>query len=135
MKSDIQFPHVKGVTVAIARQMVGNEMEWRAYLINDNDFTIYNVLVSSKGYGEYKGEKKETSILRQHFESVSPGVALIELLDPELFNLCNEFWVSYYSDERRSMLHDKKFVFMPGSVAEHNLSYIPQLKSEGVLHG
>jgi hypothetical protein len=135
MKADIEFPHVKGVTVAIGCHKENGSEEWKAYLINENDFTIYNVLVASKGYGELKGERKETSILRQHFDAVAPGAALIELLDPELFNLCNEFWISYYSDIDRTVLHDKKFVFMPGSVADNNLSYIPQIKMDGVLHG
>jgi hypothetical protein len=59
----------------------------------------------------------------------------IELIQPELFDLCNEFWVSYYIDDGSNKIFDKKFLFLPGSVIEENMSFIPVLQMEGILHG
>jgi hypothetical protein len=59
----------------------------------------------------------------------------IELIQPELFDLCNEFWVSYYPDDDTNRIFDKKFLFLPGSVIEENMSFIPVLQMEGVVHG
>lgn len=135
MKADLEIPEVKGVTIAIGRtKLEDGTYEWRAFLINQNDFPLFNVLISSKGYGEISGEMQKTSVLRQHFKQISSGVALVELLDPAVFNLCNEFWVSYYLDEKGGKIFDKKFLFMPGSLYENNLRYLSQIQMEGILH-
>ena len=113
------------------------EYEWKVFVMNSNDFGIRNVLVTSKGYGEIDGRQKTTGILRHHVQALPPHSAMpIELIQPELFDLCNEFWVSYYmEDESNPKIYDKKFLFLPGSVIEENLSYIPVIQAEGVLHG
>lgn len=137
MKSDIQFPKVEGVSIVIGREKLSDgTFEWTVFVMNTNDFGIRNVLVASKGYGEIDGVKKSTGILRHHVRSLPPHSAMpIELIQPELFNLCNEFWVSYYLDDDSNKIFDKKFLFLPGSVIEENLSFIPILRCEGVLHG
>jgi hypothetical protein len=133
MKKDIDFYPVEGVSIAIAREV--NELaqeEWNVYVINVNDFALENVLVSSKGYGEVKGEEVKTSVLRHMFEQVGPKSALqVEPIDPNLFQITNEFWVSYYIGRN---IHDKRFVFVPGSVVEENIIPISILEKEGVLH-
>jgi hypothetical protein len=132
MKKDIIVPEVKNVTLAIARNESGAEREWRVYLINNNDFPIENTLVASKGYGEKDGEKQETSILRHFLETVpARSAALIEPIDPALFHLNNEYWVSYYVGRD---IYDKKFVFVPDAIREENISFIRELAMEGVLH-
>jgi hypothetical protein len=118
MKRDIDFPAVKGVTVAIARKEVpGAEPEWTVYLINKNDYPLSNVLVASKGYGSDPGpggEKQRTSILRHLIEFVDAGgSAIIERIDKQVFHLVNEYWVSYYVGENGRDIYDKKFLFMP----------------------
>jgi hypothetical protein len=137
MKSDISFPRVVGVYIVIGREPQKNgEFEWRVFVMNSNDFGIRNVLVTSRGYGEIGGQEKKTATLRHHVKNLPPHSAMpIELIQPELFDLCNEFWVSYYLDDESNKIFDKKFLFLPGSVIEENMSFIPTLQMEGVLHG
>lgn len=133
MMKDIEIPEVKNVTLAIARQQViGESAEWKVYLINNNDHPIENTLVASKGYGEKDGEKQQTSVLRHFLQTVPPNsAALIEPIDPAVFHLNNEYWVSYYIDKQ---IFDKRFVFVPDSIKEENLSFIKEIEMEGVLH-
>lgn len=133
MKKDIQFPPVEGVKVAIARQInKANQPEWRVFLINRNRQTITNVFVTSKGYGEKDEVKQKTSTLRHFFAEV-PGSShhLIEPIDPQVFHLTNEYWVSYFIGNQ---VYDKKFIFVPDSITEGNLIPIQNLGLEGVLH-
>lgn len=133
MMKDIDIPEVKNVTLAVARtQAPGEKSEWRVYLINKNEHPIENTLVASKGYGERDGEKQETSVLRHFLQTVAPHSAtLIEPIDPAVFHLNNEYWVSYYIDRQ---IFDKRFVFVPDSIREDNLSFIKEIELEGVLH-
>lgn len=133
MIKDIVVPEVKNVTLAIARRDgQGMSPEWKVYLINNNEFPLENTLVASKGYGEQDGEKQTTSILRHFLETVSPhSTALVEPIDPAVFHLNNEYWVSYYIG---TQIYDKRFVFVPDSIREENIIFIPELDMEGVLH-
>ncbi|MDH4090679.1 MAG: hypothetical protein OEV74_10700 [Cyclobacteriaceae bacterium] len=133
MISDIKIPEVKNVTLAVARKRnIGESDEWKVYLINSNDFPIENTLVASKGYGEKDGEEQRTSILRHFLDTILANSAtLIEPIDPGVFHLNNEYWVSYYVG---SQIFDKRFVFVPDAIREENLSYIKELEMEGVLH-
>ncbi|GGK83563.1 hypothetical protein ACD591_13955 [Rufibacter glacialis] len=133
MKKDIDFHQVEGVSIAIAREVndLGQE-EWNVYFINSNEFYLENVLISTKGYGHLNGDEVKTSVLRHMFDQMAPKSALqVEPIDPALFQITNEFWVSYYIG---STIYDKRFVFVPGSVIEENLSAISILEKEGVLH-
>lgn len=132
MKKDIDFPIVEGVRMAISRQKneVSGEYEFAVYLINENDFTLENILVNSSGYSKKKEQK--TSVLRHYLNNLSPNsVAKIESINPELFALTNQFWVSYYVDKK---VYDKKFIFVPDSITEENFKHIDRLEMEGVLH-
>ncbi|KAA3440633.1 hypothetical protein [Rufibacter hautae] len=133
MKKDIDFHQVEGVAVAIAREV--NELgqdEWNVYFINNNDFYLENVLISSKGYGEHEGQEVKTSVLRHMFDQMGPKTALqVEPIDPALFHITNEFWVSYYIGRN---IHDKRFLFVPGSISEDHLIHISILEKEGILH-
>ena len=133
MMKDIEIPEVKNVTLAVARdQTPGEKGEWKVYLINKNEHPIENTLVSSKGYGEKNGEKQETSVLRHFLQTVPPhSGTLIEPIDPDVFHLNNEYWVSYYIDRQ---IFDKRFVFVPDSIREENLSFIKEIEMEGILH-
>jgi hypothetical protein len=133
MIKDIKIPEVKNVTLAVARKKsIGESDEWKVYLINSNDVPIENTLVASKGYGEKDGEKQMTSTLRHFLETVpSHSAALIEPIDPAVFHLNNEYWVSYYIG---SQIFDKRFVFVPDTICEANISFIKELEMEGVLH-
>lgn len=138
MKQDIEFPSVKGISVAVARKLVeGTEQyEWLVYLINNNEFALANVLVASRGYGtDAQGEPQKTSTLRHLIEYVAPNdYAVIEPIDSSVFHLCNEYWVSYYIGEFGKQIYDKKFLFLPDTIVNSHISYIPQIALEGVLH-
>jgi hypothetical protein len=132
MIKDINIPEVENVTLAVAREKTEGESSWKVYLINSNPFSIENTLVSSKGYGEKDGEMQKTSILRHFLEIVPPNSAvLVEPIDPSVFHLNNEYWVSYYVGGE---IFDKRFVFVPDAIREENISFIKELNMEGVLH-
>lgn len=133
MIKDIIVPEVKNVTLAVARtDSQGPEREWKVYLINNNDVALENTLVASKGYGEKDGEKQNTSILRHFLETVAAhSTALIEPIDPAVFHLNNEYWVSYYIG---TQIYDKRFIFVPDTICEENISFIRELEMDGVLH-
>lgn len=132
MKKDIDFGKVEGVYVSIAREEIDGQHLWKVYLINDNTFEINNVLINSKGYGTKDGEEQKTSVLRHFIETIpAQSIAPIETIQPDVFHLNNEYWVSYYTHDG---LFDKKFIFVPDSIIEENIQFIPQLNLEGVLH-
>lgn len=130
MKKDIDFKPVENVFLTVAKEKEG-EM-WKVYLLNRNRETITNVMITSKGYGEKNGEKQETSILRHAIPHVEPGeFALIEPIDPGVFHLNNEYWVSFFIGKQ---IYDKKYIFVPDSIKDENLSYIKELNQNGILH-
>lgn len=133
MKKDIEIPEVKNVTLAVVRKKnIGEADEWQVYIINNNDHPIENTLVSSKGYGEKDGEQQKTSTLRHFLETVpAKSGMVIEPIDPGVFHLNNEYWVSYYIDKK---IYDKRFVFVPDTICEANITFIKELEMEGVLH-
>lgn len=133
MKKDIETPEVKNVTLAVVREKnILNQDEWKVFIINNNTYPIENTLVASQGYGEKEGEQQRTSTLRHFLETVpAEGFAMVEPIDPSLFHLNNEYWVSYYVD---TQIYDRRFVFVPDSICEKNLTFIKVLEMEGVLH-
>ena len=137
MKQDISFDPVEGVSVAIipdeqALTPAGQPL-WQVYLLNHNDFPLENVIVNANGYGEQPdGEKVRTTTLRYLFEQVPPHTAVpVESIDPAVFHLNNQYWVSYY---RGPQIFDKKFIFVPDSIVSDNLIHIALLDRQGVLH-
>jgi len=134
MKKDITFPVVKGVYIAIAHGEQHSEEAalWQVILINENNFALETVTISSRGYGLLEDKEVETSVLRHFFPTVEPqSYQVVELIDPAVFNINNEFWVSYFVG---SQLYDKKFIFLPESIIKKNMTYIPILDKEGILH-
>ncbi|MBN7811793.1 hypothetical protein J0A68_12615 [Algoriphagus sp. H41] len=132
MKKDIDFSPVTGVKLAIAKTETAQGSEWAVYIINLNLIELTNVMITSKGYGLLDGEKRQTSTLRHMIEELgSQSVAKVEPIDPAVFALTNEFWVSYYILDQ---IFDKKFIFTPGSFDPSHLGLIPELGLEGILH-
>ncbi|SIN64835.1 hypothetical protein [Algoriphagus halophilus] len=132
MKKDIDFHPVTGVKLAIAKQETANGVEWGVYIFNLNLIELKTIMITSKGYGILDGEKRQTSTLRHMIEELGPEeMAKIEPIDPAVFSLTNEFWVSYYILDQ---IFDKKFIFTPGSFDPANIQMIPELGLEGILH-
>ncbi len=132
MKKDIEFPKVEGVKLAIAKKDTELDApEWAVYCINTNEFVIRNVLITSRGYGG-EGDDRQTSTLRHMIDAVKPHqTEIIEPIDPSIFDLFNEYWISYYVND---VIYDKKFVFPPFSTSETLLSEIKLLGLKGILH-
>jgi hypothetical protein len=87
--------------------------------------------VTSKGYGEKDGIAVKTSLLRHSIGDVSQqSAAAIEAIDPQVFGLTNEYWVSFYLGKE---IFDKKFIFLPESIVDSNLIKIPVLNQPGVM--
>lgn len=129
MINDIAFYPVENIKLVVTKTDI---KYWQVHLINNNNNTLKNTLVTSKGYGESKGNKQKTSVLRHYFEKVpANGSVIIESITDELFHLFNEYWISYYIGNQ---IYDKKFLFVPESIKEEHLVYIEELDLTGVLH-
>jgi len=132
MKKDIEFPSVTDVAVAIINEKNDlNQDEWNVYLLNFKNEPIEGVLVSSRGYGEVNQEKRKTSELR-HFLNVvnQKSFAKIEPIVEDVFGLNNEYWVSFYLNQK---MYDKRFIFLPETISVNNLIPIPIINKKGVI--
>lgn len=130
MKKDIPQYKVEDLAIAIVPSEEDQDM-WETYAINLKDEPISNVLIKSSGYGEINGEQFKTSVLRHFFELIGPlQVVKIEPIQTKVFNLTNEYWVSFnYKD----YMYDKKYIFVKGSIHESHFTRIPFLDKQGVM--
>lgn len=132
MKKDLPNNIVEDVAMAVVLLNETPEVgSWTVYLVNLKDVQLNNVLISSKGYGEKDGKMVKTSILRHFIGDVKAhAFAGVEAIDPEVFGLTNEYWLSYYID---GIIYDKKFIFLPESIVDENLIHIPLVDKPGVM--
>lgn len=132
MKKDLPENIVEDVAMAVVLSGETPEVKnWTVYLINLKDKGIDNVLISSKGYGEKDGKMVKTSILRHFLGDVAArSFKGVEAIDPEVFGLTNEYWLSYYID---GVIFDKKFIFLPESIVDEHLIHIPLVDGPGVM--
>lgn len=130
MLKDIPNLKVTSIGIAICPRHEEDEF-WDVFLINQKNEAIRNLIVSSKGYGEQNDEMVKTVILRQYVESVQPNhFFLIEALSKNLFNIANEYWISF---QLNGHLYDKRFVFVNGSINNDYFIQIPFLDRKGVM--
>ncbi len=130
MKKDIPQHKVEDLAIAVVPNDE-DETIWDSYVINLKDEPIDSLLINSRGYGEIDGERKETSVLRHFFEQLGPlAIAKIEPIPKNLFNLTNEYWVSFQYD---GYMYDKKYVFVRGSIDKSNFTTIPFINKKGVM--
>jgi hypothetical protein len=130
MKKDIPQHKVQDLAIAI---VPGEEDEnlWDTYIINLKEEPIKSVLINSRGYGELEGEDIKTTVLRHFFEEIGPlQIEKIEPIQKKLFNIANEYWVSFQYD---GYMYDKKYVFVKGSISEINFTLIPFINKKGVM--
>tara|TARA_R110002124_G_C8573050_1_gene481577 strand:- start:57 stop:464 length:408 start_codon:yes stop_codon:yes gene_type:complete len=133
MRKDIIIPEVENVFVAAVQEWSDDFMEkvWYAYLVNDSDFLIENVLIVSKAFGTIDGEMKKTSLLRHAFVEVpSVSVVKIEMVEKSVLALNNEFMVTFFMGNK---MYDKKFIFKANSITENDTEEVPILFVEGVI--
>lgn len=132
MKADLPENIVEDVAIAVVLMSETPEVKnWNVYLVNLKNEPLTNVLITSKGYGEKDGKQVKTSLLR-HFvgDLEAQAYAAIEAIDPAVFGLTNEYWLSYYIGKD---IYDKKFIFLPESIVDNNLIRIPLLNKPGVM--
>lgn len=129
MNDKINYIPVKDVYIAVSND---DKDIWNVYVINKSEQPITNVIIATKGYGEINGESKKTSVLRHMVERVEKNTyELVEPIDPALFQLTNEFWVSFYIGRQ---IYDKKYVFTPASFLKDNMINLPLINKNGILH-
>ncbi len=129
MKKDIEIPLVKNVTIALC-QIPGEG--WEVRIVNANEVRIDNVLVTSKGYGKLNNKDVKTSTLRHFVGDINAASsALVEPIKEDLFQLTNEYWVTYYI---KGTIYDKKFIFVKGSIKSDHLTYNEILKTKAIVH-
>ena len=130
MLKDINFQRIESIAVAV----IPDEKEdgiWKAFLLNQTDFILKTVMVSSKGYGDIDGKLKETATLRWILNDMPPqSFQPIEEIPDELRLLNNEFLISFVINGK---LLDKKVIFVPESIQETFYIDVPLLNQKGVL--
>jgi hypothetical protein len=132
MLKDIHQPEVKDIGVAIIQEPgEDNALVWNVYLLNWGNEKIYGILVTSRGYGVINEETRESSVLRHFFEELPAGGFIkIEPVIEDVFELTNEYWVSYYLNGK---IFDKKFIFPATFIRYENFKQIPILGNKGVM--
>lgn len=132
MLKDIIEPEFDGIGVAAVYELNDEEIYvWNVYLINFNNALISGVLVSSKGYGTINGEEIKTSVLRHSLNEIdSLDYCKIEPIHQDLFELNNEYWVSFFLDGK---IYDRKFVFVSNTIEKSRLAHINIINKNGIL--
>lgn len=135
MRKDIVIPKVENVYIAAIQEWNDDFMQktWYAYLINDGDYKLENVIIVSGASGMIDGEMRKTSQLRHGFIEI-PAVSSvkIELIEDSVLALDNQFMVSYFID---NTLYDKNYVFKAGTIDEAKTEEVPLLFKDGILVG
>lgn len=134
MKKDLPVNIVEDISIAVVLEnSTPNNISWTVYLVNEKNVALTNVLVSSKGYGEKDGREVKTTTLRHFLGDVAPKTSVqIEIIDTQVFGLTNEYLLSFYID---NTIYDKKYIFLPESIVDDNLSKVPLVNKPGVIIG
>lgn len=134
MKKDLPENIVEDISIAIVLEnATPSDKVWNVYLINEKKLPLINVIVSSKGYGEKDGVEVKTTVLRHFLGDIEANTSRkIEAIDPQVFGLTNEYWLSYYIDKT---IYDKKYIFLPESIVDENLIKVPLVNKAGIVIG
>lgn len=134
MKKDLPENIVEDISIAIVLEnATPSDKVWNVYLIKEKKLPLINVIVSSKGYGEKDGVEVKTTVLRHFLGDIEANTSRkIEAIDPQVFGLTNEYWLSYYIDKT---IYDKKYIFLPESIVDENLIKVPLVNKAGIVIG
>lgn len=131
---DLRGPKVENIGIAVVQELSeAGEKIYNVYLLNLSEDIIEGIIVTSNGYGENvnTGEKVKTSTLRHCLEVMLPNeAAKLEPIMEDVFGLTNEYWLSFWKEDK---MHDKKYIFVPESISEANMTTIPVLGLKGVM--
>jgi len=129
MKKDLRIPEVTNVFMAVVKEYndIYKTDDWNVYIINNKPIDLEMVLLVSHGYDD----KDTTSKMRHKIEKLpANSFAKVEMIQPELFKLNNEFKASFF--EGNSMF-DKTFLFKKNTLKEGALRMISYLGRKGIL--
>lgn len=132
MKRDIPIRKVENLALAmIPRNDHIDDELWDVFIINLKEDPIQSVLVNSKGYGKIDGDECKTATFRHFFDEIGPqSVEQLEAIIKRVFQLTNEFWVSFSYD---NYLFDKKYIFVRGVDDESLFTEIPLIGRRGIM--
>ncbi len=112
MKADLKQPESTHVALAIKVDESLAEPYWTIHLVNQSNLMLEQIMVTATGYSPNHSIK--TSTLRHRLANLPPKKSQqIEVLSPQVFDLQNQYLVSYFIDGR---LYDKKFVIKAGTI-------------------
>ena len=129
MKKDILIPEVSDVFMAVVKEYndIYKTEDWNVYIINNKQVDLEMVLIVSHGYDK----KDATSKMRHKIEKLpANSYAKVELIQPELFKLNNEFKVTFFENNR---MFEKIFLFKKNTLNEGALRVISLLGKKGIL--
>ena len=130
MLKDINFSSKDTVAIALAKNNPQDDM-WIAYLLNLDNQELNTVMVSSRGYGELDGVKKETATLRWNLGEISAqSVCIIEEIPEDVLQLNNEFLISFFIDNQ---FFNKKIILNSENVIEDFYIDLPLIHKKGIL--
>ncbi|MDE3743171.1 hypothetical protein [Maribacter polysaccharolyticus] len=129
MKKDIEIPVAKDVFIALIHEWNDDFMakKWNAYILNDRATPIEMVLVVSKGYDQ---DRKTSTMRRSITMMAAKSYAKIELVQDDVLELNNEFFVTFFADGK---LFERKFLFGKNTVDESLSVDIPIIHKPGIL--
>lgn len=129
MKKDIQIPEVSDVLMAVVKEYNSDFRtdDWNVYIINNKPENLEMVLIISYG----SDEEDSTSLMRHKIEKLpANSYAKVELIQPELFKLNNEFKITFFANNK---LFEKTFLFAKNTINESALRVISELDKKGIL--
>lgn len=120
MKKDILYLPMEDISVVA--KPIDDDYQWQIILVNHSNHLLQKIMISTTGYGVVDESALQTSTLRHFFEELAPNRhQIIERIDPSVFGLENEYWVSCWINEQ---LIDKRFIFAPDSIHEEYLNSV-----------
>jgi len=133
MKKDIEIQEMKDVYVsAVLEQDENQDDAWYIYFINDKNEMLEGIIITSSGYmPTEKGKETVSSTFRHKVGDIPSKTAVkIEMIDSQVFEIYNEFWVTFFCDNR---LMERKFIFGPYTIDKNFLEVVPLLDNRGIL--
>jgi len=131
MLKDIQHLLVKDIGIAVVKESEAVN-DWKVYLINLSDDRLENVIINATGFGHDNYSKSlQTATFRHYMKTVKPRCAIpFETIVEEIFHLSNRFWLSFYIGNK---IFEKKYEFVPGSIANEFFISVPFTGKHGVM--
>lgn len=133
MRKDIEIPIVHNIEIAAVKEWNEEYMQdsWYAYLFNNSEKDMEAILIVSNASGLIDGENRMTGSFRHAFPKLAPKESLkIELLDENVFQLDNHFFLTYFTDAK---LFDKHYVLPANSISEEKLGVLKNSDKKGIL--